>query len=172
MSFASNLRRLRDAAGLTQEQLAHACGYPGQSRIGNYESSAPNARQPRPDELPNIAAALGVSVGELFGEPATGNQSRPLRLDPAMIAETHRTLRELEKDEGRTFSLEDEQYAAWFVQVYALRAGMSAQPTSEEWVEYGRKLATITLQGAGDGRTDGVPAQGTGTRKLARKVQG
>lgn len=167
MDFATNLRRLRLAAGMTQEQLAHACGYSGQSRIGNYESSAPKARQPRPDELPKIAAALGVPVGELFGDAPLDGQSRPLRLDPAMITETHRTLRELEEDEGRTFSLEDEHYAAWFVQVYALRAGMSAQPTSEEWVEYGRKLATITLQGAGDGRTDGVPVKGTGARNMA-----
>jgi transcriptional regulator with XRE-family HTH domain len=171
MNFASNLRRLRTKAGMTQEQLAHACGFSGQSRIGNYESSAPTARQPKPDELPRIAAALGVEVGELLGEPAAPGQSRPVRLDPAMIAQTHKTLREVEETEGRKFSLEDERYSAWFVQVYAMRAAMPAKPTPEEWVEYGIKLASITTpQGAEDGRGNSVPTQGTGTGKMARKV--
>lgn len=164
MNFATNLRRLRLAAGMTQEQLAHACGYSGQSRIGNYESSAPKARQPRPDELPNIAAALGVPVAALFGDAGPEVQSRSLRLDPQMMAETHKALREMEAKEGRKFSLEKEDYAAWFVHVYALRAGMSAEPTSEELV---RKLAAITSQGAFDGRADGVPVKGTGTRNMA-----
>lgn len=68
MSFAANLKRLREEAGLTQEQLALRCGWSGQSRIANYESASPNARQPRADEVLLIAIALGRSVGELFGE--------------------------------------------------------------------------------------------------------
>jgi transcriptional regulator with XRE-family HTH domain len=166
MTFAQTLKKLRTDAGLTQEQLAHACGYSGQSRIGNYESSQPKARQPKPDELPVIAKALGVSVGQLFGE------SQTLRLDPVMLAETHRVLRELYHERCQVYSLEDPIAAVWFVQLYAMRAAMSAQPSQDEWVQFGRKLATITTpQGAGDGRSDGVPVEGTGTKRVAGGVR-
>jgi len=75
MTFAARLKSLRKAAGLTQEQLAHACGWSGQSRIANYESSSPKARQPKPDEAMRMAAALGVSVADLLGESPGGPES-------------------------------------------------------------------------------------------------
>lgn len=53
---------------MTQEQLAHACGYTGQSRIANYEATGPNARSPSLNEIPVIAAALGVSAAYLIGD--------------------------------------------------------------------------------------------------------
>lgn len=65
MGFAANLRRYRKAKGLTQEQLAHICGWGGQSRVANYEKGI---RQPSLDEVQTVASALGVSVGELMGE--------------------------------------------------------------------------------------------------------
>jgi transcriptional regulator with XRE-family HTH domain len=102
---------------------------------------------------------------------APASHSQLVRLDPAMIAETHRALRLLEDKQDRIFSLENSDYAAQFVQLYRERVGMSAQPTVEEWVAYVRKLETITTpQGASDGRTDGVPTHGTGKGKMARKV--
>lgn len=64
IAFAAQLKRYRLAAGFTQEQLAHACGYKGQSRIANYESGT---RTPRLDELPRLADALGIEVSELLG---------------------------------------------------------------------------------------------------------
>jgi len=98
--------------------------------------------------------------------------SQPLRLDPVMIAETHRALRELEQDEGRKFSLEDETCAARFVLVYEMRTAMSARPTQDEWVQFGRKLAAImTPTGGDDGRGGGVPVEGTGTKKVAHGVR-
>ena len=44
MAFSDNLRAARLKAGMTQEALALACGWSGQSRIANYESSAASAR--------------------------------------------------------------------------------------------------------------------------------
>lgn len=63
--FAHRLRRLRQNAKLTQEQLADACGYSGQSRIANYESTGANARLPSLAEIPILAKALNVSEAEL-----------------------------------------------------------------------------------------------------------
>lgn len=78
MAFSDNLKRIRIERGLTQEQLALACGWSGQSRIANYESSAANSREPKVSEVPTIAAALRVSVAELFGEtPAKSQVPRP-----------------------------------------------------------------------------------------------
>lgn len=53
---------------MTQEQLAHACGYTGQSRIANYEATGANARSPSLNEIPVIAAALGVPAAYLIGD--------------------------------------------------------------------------------------------------------
>lgn len=49
---------------MTQEQLAHAAGMGGQSRIGNYEKGI---REPKLEEIQALARALGVSVPELIG---------------------------------------------------------------------------------------------------------
>ncbi len=68
MSFASNLKALRQAKGLTQEQLAHACGWRGQSRVANYESTGKSGREPSEADIRALAAALEVTVAELFGE--------------------------------------------------------------------------------------------------------
>lgn len=72
MTFAERLKEARQAAGLTQEQLAHACGYTGQSRIANYEATGPNARSPSLAEIPTIASALGVPVSYLLGDELQG----------------------------------------------------------------------------------------------------
>lgn len=67
MTFALNLKRFRKAAGLTQEQLAHACGWSGQSRIANYEAGK---REPTFDDANALAHALSVSREDLLGGKA------------------------------------------------------------------------------------------------------
>lgn len=152
MNFAANLKALRIAAGMSQEKLAHACGYSGQSRIGNYESSAPKARQPKPVEIAKIAHALGVTVGELFGEPAPGSQSESVRLDPEIVAMAHRSVRELVEEKNRKYNVETDPTS--FVQMYELIAGIN------------------TPQGADkDGREDAMPDESAGKKDVARKVQ-
>src|ERR1043166_2797833 len=64
MGFKQNLRKYRKAAQMTQEQLAHACGFPGQSRIANYENGA---REASYEDLEKLAQVLKVSQTELLG---------------------------------------------------------------------------------------------------------
>jgi len=78
MDFRTNLRRLRKHEQLSQEQLAHACGWTGQSRISNYESGA---REPTLADLFVLAKALKVSVSELIGERGEGSASQSGRPD-------------------------------------------------------------------------------------------
>lgn len=68
MAFPDNLKRLRKAAGFTQEALALACGWSGQSRIANYEKGI---REPNFDETAALASALGVNTSDLIGRPTT-----------------------------------------------------------------------------------------------------
>jgi hypothetical protein len=106
-------------------------------------------------------------------ETAPGKDSQPVILDPLMIAETHKTLRDLKKEQGLTLFLEDPEDAARFVQLYQLRAALPAQPSSEELIQHGRKIAVImTARGAEkDGRGDGVPAKGTGKANVAGRIR-
>lgn len=64
MGFKENLKRYRLAAEFTQEQLALACGFSGQSRIANYEKGS---RDPDFDDLEKIARALSVDKADLLG---------------------------------------------------------------------------------------------------------
>ncbi len=66
MGFADNLRQFRKAAGLTQEGLALACGWAGQSRIANYEKGI---REPTFEEAAAIAGVLRISSADLMGDP-------------------------------------------------------------------------------------------------------
>lgn len=61
--FGERLAHLRRAAGFTQVELAAELGV-SQRMVAYYES--PHATPPAP-LLPAIAAALGVSIDELFG---------------------------------------------------------------------------------------------------------
>lgn len=61
-TFGQRLKRLREDRKMTQEQLADACGYKNQSRIGNYESGL---RTPSVRQIPILARGLGVPDHEL-----------------------------------------------------------------------------------------------------------
>lgn len=61
-TFGQRLKRLREDRKMTQEQLADACGYKNQSRIGNYESGL---RTPSVRQIPILAKGLGVPDQEL-----------------------------------------------------------------------------------------------------------
>lgn len=113
MAFSDNLRAARLKAGMTQEALALACGWSGQSRIANYESSAASAREPKVSEVPLLAAALGVSIASLFGEAPASQSPRP---DPAILAETHQFLDKAFGTLGKAFDIESE--ADLFADVY------------------------------------------------------
>lgn len=61
------IRKLRVDRGLTQEQLADKCGLTDKSTISHWEVGDTS---PRPGLIPKLAKALGVTVGDLYGEAA------------------------------------------------------------------------------------------------------
>lgn len=74
-SFGQRLRRIRLRQGLTQEDVALACGYQGQSRISNYENAW---RIPSVDEIEKLASALYVQAAELLGDARVAvSETRP-----------------------------------------------------------------------------------------------
>jgi len=66
MHIASNLKRLRTEAGLTQEQLAEASGIT-RPHIGNIEAGA--YTNITTDTLELLAKGLSCSVADLVSEP-------------------------------------------------------------------------------------------------------
>ena len=67
-SFAEHLRRLREAAGLTQEELAERAGLTGKA-VGALERGA--RRHPYPHTVRALADALGLRDAERAGLVAT-----------------------------------------------------------------------------------------------------
>lgn len=66
-----NIQSYREKAGLTQEELAEACGWKGNGRISNYETGV---RTPSIGDLQLIKAALAkkgvrASLEQLASEP-------------------------------------------------------------------------------------------------------
>lgn len=62
-SLAQRIKRFRKAAGLSQADLADACGWKSQSRVGNYEVGT---REPTLADISAIAEALGIQESELL----------------------------------------------------------------------------------------------------------
>lgn len=81
-SLSQRIKRLRKATGMSQAQLADACGWKSQSRVGNYEAGT---REPTLADIASIASALGVDQSELLlnapaaeAEPAPGRTTADL----------------------------------------------------------------------------------------------
>ncbi|WP_436976989.1 XRE family transcriptional regulator [Pseudomonas alabamensis] len=64
------IKRLRKAAGMSQAQLAEACGWRSQSRVGNYEAGT---REPNLADIAAIATALRVDQSELLLSSSAGS---------------------------------------------------------------------------------------------------
>lgn len=62
-SLAQRIKRLRKEAGLSQAQLADACGWKSQSRVGNYEAGT---REPNLADISAIAKALKIDDAQLL----------------------------------------------------------------------------------------------------------
>lgn len=62
-SLAQRIKRFRKAAGLSQADLADACGWKSQSRVGNYEVGT---REPTLADISAIAEALGIQESDLL----------------------------------------------------------------------------------------------------------
>jgi len=73
MVAKSNLRRLREAAGLSVRELARQVGQ-SPTNVSYWERSG---QLPRSDVLAPMAKALGVTVQDLLGEPRPGRAVAP-----------------------------------------------------------------------------------------------
>lgn len=100
-SFGERLASLRKAAGFTQVELAAELGI-SQRMVAYYESPAAT---PPANLLPQIAAALGVSIDELFGvgkrrlakqEGDTRLRRRLLAIEKLDVAEKRQVLQLLD----------------------------------------------------------------------------
>lgn len=70
-TLGQRIAYFRKKIGLNQEQLATACGWVGQGRVGNYER---DTREPSLNDLRLLANALGVSLIELVEDSEEGTQ--------------------------------------------------------------------------------------------------
>jgi transcriptional regulator with XRE-family HTH domain len=61
--LAERIKRARKKAGMSQAQLAEACGWKSQSRVGNYEAGT---REPTFADITAMAAALSVEESDLL----------------------------------------------------------------------------------------------------------
>jgi len=82
-TLASRIAHYRALAQMSQGQLASACGWASQSRIGNYESKT-NPRQPKIEDIHKIAAALSIRPEQLLLPPEDDLPS-PNKDDYALI---------------------------------------------------------------------------------------
>jgi len=91
------------------------------------------------------------------------SHSQPLRLDPAMIAETHHALQRRYANAGG-YNIEEQPEI--FVIAYNIRAGITDASVPQNVVDLVIEHADLTPQGAdADGRRDGVPLAGTTERR-------
>ena len=70
-AFAANLRRLREDAGMTQEQLAERVDL---SRLSIMKLEG-GTSEPRGSTVSRIAAVFGVTRDDLYREPAKPTQA-------------------------------------------------------------------------------------------------
>lgn len=73
IDIAAAVRRLREARGMTQTDLAAASGV-RQSTIGNIESGNRGAKGQLPGVIHQVAAGLGIGLDELLAEAGFENR--------------------------------------------------------------------------------------------------
>lgn len=67
MKTGARIKQMREAAGMTQQELAEKIGAKGAGAISHYESGR---RQISADRLPAFAAALGCRAAQLVEDEA------------------------------------------------------------------------------------------------------
>jgi transcriptional regulator with XRE-family HTH domain len=75
MGFGKRLQQLREQAGLSQSQLAHAIGMPVKS-LQNWEAERV---EPRLGGLVKLARGLGVSTDVLLGDGDAAAEAKPAK---------------------------------------------------------------------------------------------
>lgn len=159
--------------GRTQADLAKACGVKGASVSGWFGKGSRPAKMLTGENVVMAARFLGVTAewiitGRGAPEAVLPSQSQLVQLDPDKVAETHAALSRSFHEVGIKYDIESD--AARFVRAYQLRDAMPANPSRDEWVQYGQKLQEIIApQGAQpNGRNDGGAAHGAPAKGVAR----
>ncbi len=84
-TLSSRIAHYRALAGMSQGQLATACGWASQSRIGNYETGT---REPKIEDINKIANALSIKPEQLLlshSSQVAGEAKTPNSDDYALI---------------------------------------------------------------------------------------
>lgn len=179
--------RMREL-GLRQEDLKETLGVKTRGAVGHYFRGR---RQLSAQQIAALAGKLRMSIDELFSDvPAKGaedqkaspssvirlteRESQPERLDPWILAATHRAMRELHAEQGLPYNLEDDP--VHFLQAYGLHTELARlAPAGADLVKIFRAAGLANRQGADDGRLGdgaaGMPDEGGHEGKMARKVQ-
>ena len=132
-SLSQRIKRLRKATGMSQAQLADACGWKSQSRVGNYEAGT---REPTLADIASIASALGVDQSELLlNAPPSDNPSTPPRstadLVKQMLAKGGKGI--TEEARQRLLAAAEEPESPTAVMVASMRPG---QVGDEVWIAH------------------------------------
>lgn len=148
MDFPNRLRELRIRAGLTQEQLAQAMEWGGQSRVSNYEKGRGD---PLFSDLPKLANTLGVTVPELFDTPGgpvtTGSHVE--RIDPDKLATSIEALRRVARNLEVPYDPVTHPVAT--AAVYELALALGEKPSQDQTIDFGARVAALLSKGDGHG---------------------
>jgi transcriptional regulator with XRE-family HTH domain len=174
MDFPTRLLRLREAAGLKQEELALRCGWAGQSRVGNYEAGS---RKPRFDDVPALAAALGVHPGELFEDlPSVQGTSHAARLNANKVTVTTQALLRFlrRRDPQAVLDLSDPDDAELFAATYEEAIALPSEPSSQDQQFFGARVDSLieAREAKRNERKRSEPAGGDTGTEVRRKRTG
>lgn len=144
--------------GLTQDDLKQIFGVTTRGGVGHYLN---NLRKPSPEVLLPLADRLGMTLDELLrGTPPPPARSQSARLDPEMLAESIEALRRIYQRRGKTY--DPVQQPEVLAYAYELRCVMGEEPTQDQLIDFGVKLAERLRanEGVGDGREKDKQAGG------------
>ncbi len=83
MSLAERLRRLREAKGLSLDELATQAKI-SKTYLWELEKDTAGEKKPSADVLLRIAAELSVTIADLLGLPTVLDQEGPVELPPSL----------------------------------------------------------------------------------------
>ena len=81
ITFMKNLKKIRKAKGLSQQDLADKCGL-SKTAISYYENNAVN---PPIDKIETLTKALNVTIGDLLGRDDINKKSNYEEIDPRIL---------------------------------------------------------------------------------------
>ena len=160
MELGERIKAARKAAGLTQAQLAAACGWDPPSRLANYEQGI---REPSLADLQLIARHVAPG-GWTYADIVIGPASQPAGLD----LDTLQIALIAVKKAIRAADVEIDLYstAPLIALAYRERAVLPAKPTTAQLKEFDKHISERLLSGVDrgewkeDGRTAGAGAEG------------